>query len=295
MERGGGAMTESQELKPYFDDVAGIPLLTPDEERALFRKLRSGDEAARHKIVVANQRLVIMIARQHLDRGLAYGDLIGEGNVGLMRAIDKFKLSKKCKLSTYAMHWIRQAITRAIHAKAHTVRPPVDLTAQVPKYRRTVDRLADDLGRRPSQPEIAKTLGMSHSKAGRLEKASLAISPMKPLGESGSVDTVTVRAIDEEQAWATALRETEERDMVDVLLRAVPRRYRDVIRLRYGLDGGQPLTLESVGTRLGVTRERVRQIQTQAIKKMSDALQRTGGADDENRPSPPTNGGSSQC
>lgn len=264
-------MTSSEALREYFKSIADIPLLSKQEEIDLFRLYEKGDPRARQHIAEANQRLIIKIAKSHLGQGLPFGDLIGEGNVGLMRAIEKFDLSRNCRFATYAIHWIRQAITRAIQEKAHTVRPPVDLTGQVPQYRRAVNALEEKLGRQPHIKEIARALRVSPDKAGRLDKAEHALYGVKALSEYESIDTAAVVSNGNEP-WVVADREIEARDMIGVLMQSVTEREREILAMRYGLEGQHPMTLQEVGQRLKVTRARVGQIENRAMAKMHAAL-----------------------
>ena len=260
-------MIGSDSLTEYFNAISSIPLLTKQEEIDLFRRLQDGDGSARHQIAEANQRLVIKIAKSHLGRGLPFGDLIGEGNVGLMRAIDKFDLSRKCRLATYAIHWIRQAIIRGIQEKAPMVRPPVDLTGMVSRFRRTVSQLEQKLGRRPHIKEVARTIRVSAEKVIRLHQAERALYGIGPLPEFDAIDSVSVSRTGEDPSTRTD-REIEARDMVEVLIQAVTDREREILSLRFGLDGRPPMTLRQVGERLHVTRARVGQIQSRAMAKM---------------------------
>ena len=274
-------MSSSDSLREYFKSISDIPLLTKEDEIELFRSLRKGDESVRNKIAEANQRLIVKIAKQYVGNGLSLGDLIGEGNVGLMRAIEKFDLARKCRFATYAIHWIKQAVTRAIQEKAHTVRPPVDLTGQVPRYRQTVRKLEDKLNRRPHLKEIARALRVSPEKAGRLDKAERALYGMQALAEFESVDTVPVMQSGPEP-WLAADNAIEARDMVEVMLGAVTDREREILSLRFGLNGNQPMTLREVGMRLNVTRARVGQIETRAMTKMMEKLRGSSALVDAN-------------
>ena len=257
-----------ESLREYFKAISDIPLLTRQGEIDLFERVAKGDADARTLIVESNQRLVIKIAKQYMGQGMSLGDLIGEGNVGLIRAIEKFDLERKCRFATYAIHWIRQAVSRAIQEKAHTVRPPVDLTGQVPRYRQTLTQLETKLGRRPHLKEVARAMRMSTDKTTRLDKAQHALYGVKPLPEFESVDTVaTIRSGDE--PWTVADREIEARDSVEFLMACVTEREREILRLRFGLGGNQPMTLQEVGKRLNVTRARVGQIENRAMAKMS--------------------------
>ena len=249
-------------MSSYFREIAKTPLLSAQEERSLFRRLRRGDQHARHHVGAANQRLVVSIAKKHLGRGLPLADLVGEGNVGLMRAIDRFQLSKGCRFVTYAVYWIRQAISRAVLEKVPTVRPPVDLAAQLPAYRRTVDRLHERLGRRPFPQETARTLGVTRKHLGRLEQAAHVLTAVEALPESDAISP------EPNGGGCAALRQLEASDMVRALMRLVTQREREILTLRYGLAGGQPLTCREVGDRVQVTRARIAQIERRALNKM---------------------------
>ena len=263
------------ELRAYFTSIARIPLLTPDEEVELFRQLRKGDESARARLAEANQRLVIKTAGAHLTDGLTFGDLIGEGNVGLMHAIDRFDLSRQCRFSTYAIHWIRRAIIQATQEKPHTIRLPGDLAGRLPRYRRTIAELNDELSRRPTLRESARAMGVTTHMVKRLDRANRVISGFQALPEQSSLDTVPVARTGYEP-WLSAEREVEARDLAEVLMRAVTRRERTILSLRFGLDGRGPMTLEEIGRQLSLTKARIGQIESQAMAKMAHRLQNTG-------------------
>ena len=263
------------ELRAYFSSVARIPLLTQQEEVELFRQLGQGDVSARSKLAEANQRLVIKIAGAHLSFGLAFGDLIGEGNVGLMRAIDRFDLSKQCRFSTYAIHWIRRAIMQAIQEQAHTIRVPGDLVTRVSWYRGALAQLEEGLNRRPTLGESARALGVTTHTVKRLDRANRAMSGIQPLPRHEAMHTVALSRTGYEP-WSSAEREMEARDLVEVLMRAITRREREILSLRFGLDGRGPMTLEDVGTQLNLTKARIGQIESQAISKMARTLETAG-------------------
>ena len=262
--RGHDDMTS---LSLYFKAVGKVPLLTAEEEKALFRRLRSGDTSARRHIAEANQRLVVKFARAHANRGLPLSDLIGEGNIGLLRAIDKFDPGRGCRFATYAVYWIRQCITRAIQEKAHTVRPPVDLTARVGKYWRTVAELREKLGNEPAVKDIARAMRLSAEKIGRLAKAAQAVGGTMALQENENTDEVLGTGVAVE-SWQTTTHRMEARDMVEVFMQAITPREREVLNLRYGLDGRRPMTLAEVSQRYNVTRSRIGQIEGRAMAKL---------------------------
>lgn len=254
-------------LSHYFKAVGKVPLLTAEDEKSLFRRLHSGDTSARRQIAEANQRLVVKIARTHANRGLPLSDLIGEGNIGLLRAIDKFDTGRGCRFATYAVYWIRQCVTRSIQEKAHTVRPPVDLTARVGKYWRTVAELKEKLGGEPVVADIARAMAISPEKIGRLAKAAQAVGGTSPLQENESSETGrgTGGAV---ESWQTTTHRMEARDMVEVFMQAITPREREVLNLRYGLDGRRPMTLAEVSQRYNVTRSRIGQIEGRAMAKL---------------------------
>lgn len=271
-------MTEHESLSAYFSDVSNVPLLAVAEERALFRRLRAGDHTVRERIAAANQRLVVKVARKYTGHGISLADLIGEGNVGLMRAIDKFDLGRGCRLSTYAIHWIRQAVARAIHEKANTVRPPVDLTAQMPQYRRSVRALELKLGRRPATTEVARALHLSRSKVERLDRAQCALQGATPLSDFDGLDSAPVSQIHERDPGAAGLQKVELQDMLDCMMIALGEREREVLKFRYGLGGERPLTLRELGQRHRLTRARIGQIEKRAIAKMGALFTPDGAA-----------------
>ena len=263
-------MTEAESLSTYLREMSRVPLLDEEGERCLRRRVRHGDADARTRVAAANQRLVVKIAKRHFGRGVPLSDLIGAGNVGLMRAIDKFKLSKRCRFSTYAVHWIRQAIGRAVDTGAHTVRPQLGDAPRIRAYRQAISRLWRELGCRPSKAEIAKELRISLPRVERLEKAARATYAVKPLPDFGTIDAAPVAERDGTHDWYKPFREIEERDTVDVLMQALTERERQILRLRYGLDGDRPLTYQEIGARYNFTRSRAEQVVAQAVAKMSD-------------------------
>lgn len=268
-------MTETDpSLAPYFREIRRVPLLGEQEERELFRRLSLGDGHAREKIASANQRLVVKIAKHYGGRGLPLGDLIGEGNVGLMQAIDNFRLSKECRLSTYAAYWIRRAIGRALHHDISTVRPPVNVSEAVPKYRRSVASLERKLGRSATRAEISVGLHLPQAKVDQYEKACCAQEGATPLSSFTSLDDVLGASSASRYDWRAWLREIDYRDQLLALMQAVTDREREVLSLRYGLDGGVPMTLEEIGKRQHVTRSMIGQIEQRALRKMRGARRR---------------------
>jgi RNA polymerase sigma factor (sigma-70 family) len=260
-------MTEKKALATYFEKLRRVPVLSREEERELLAKAAMGDIAAMQKLTEANQRLVVSVARRYIGRGLSFLDLVGEGNIGLLRAIEKFDPTQGCKLSTYAVHWIRQSIGRAIMEKTHTIRVPVNVASQIPRYRHTVNRLEERLGRQPTAMETSKAL---HTKArkvavlGRAERMAFHVKPLPTDEQMSNVAPPTDMAMD----WTSDIRRADVRDYVWRLMKVVSHRERDVLNLRYGLNGAVPLTLAEVGEKLNLTRARIGQIETAALAKM---------------------------
>ena len=262
-------MTDTDPLAVYFQHISRVPLLSQEEERELFRRMNHGDDRARDRIAEANQRLVVSIAKRHIGRGIPFADLIGEGNVGLLRAIDGFRLSKKCRLSTYAVCKIQQAMVRAIDKGAHTVRPPIGSGGRIRAYRLAVRRLTRKLCREPAQSEIAKELHISPSKIARLGQASRAARGGARSPYDESIGTGPVGHMAERHDWSREIQRIEARDTVETLMQGVTERERQILRLRYGLGDRGPLTLNEVGERSHVTRQRADQILHQALAKMA--------------------------
>ena len=256
-------------VKMYLKDIGKVPLLNPDEETELARKMMDGDEVAKRLLSEANLRLVVSIAKRYMGRGMQFLDLIQEGNLGLMKAVEKFDYHKGFKFSTYATWWIRQAITRAIADQARTIRIPVHMVETINKLVRVSRRLLQELGREPSVEEIAKEMGVTEEKVREIQKiAQDPVSLETPIGEEE--DSHLSDFIEDEGSAAptdavsfTMLKE----QLLGVLDTLTPREEK-VLRLRYGLDDGRPRTLEEVGKEFNVTRERIRQIEAKALRKL---------------------------
>jgi RNA polymerase primary sigma factor len=256
-------------LRLYLREIGKVPLLTADQEVTLAKRIERGDMRAKTAMIEANLRLVVSIAKGYLGRGLSFLDLIQEGSLGLIRAVEKFDYRKGYKFSTYATWWIRQAVTRAIADKARTIRIPVHMVEKLNKVVHIERQLVQRLGREPSPEEIAEELEITTEEVREILRMSqLPISLEKPIGEeedSSLGDFVEDEAA--ESPYDTAQLMLRREDVVNAL-NALPRREREVIELRYGLLGGEPRTLEEVGRAFGVTRERIRQIENNTLKKL---------------------------
>lgn len=256
-------------VRMYLKEIGKIPLLTPDEEYETAKSASEGDEYAKQKLIEANLRLVVSIAKRYQGRGMHLLDLIQDGNIGLIKAIDKFEYDKGFKFSTYATWWIRQSITRSLADHGRTIRMPVHMVEQVNKLSRVNRTLLQKLGRDPSPDEVATEMKIPVSKV--LELMQLVQEPVSmdtPVGEEddshlGDFIKDDKAADPADAASATLIREK----LMDVLDSLTPRE-RDVLHLRFGIDDGQEHTLEEVGKAFGVTRERIRQIEAKALRKL---------------------------
>ncbi len=256
-------------VKMYLKDIGEVPLLSADDEIELARRIQEGDDEAKKRLSEANLRLVVSIAKRYVGRGMLFLDLIQEGNIGLMKAVEKFDYQKGFKFSTYATWWIRQAITRAIADQARTIRIPVHMVETINKLTRVSRILLQTLGREPTPAEIAKEMGVSEDRVREIQKiAQDPVSLETPIGEEE--DSHLGDFIEDDRAVTpsdsvstTMLKET----LLSVLTSLTPRDEK-VLRLRYGVDDGRPRTLEEVGKEFNVTRERIRQIEAKALRKL---------------------------
>ena len=256
-------------VRMYFKEIGKVPLLTADEERELAIRIEQGDEEAKKKLCESNLRLVVSIARRYLNRGLSFLDLIQEGNLGLIKAVEKFDYTKGYKFSTYATWWIRQAITRSIADQARTIRIPVHMVETINKLIRISRQLLQEYGREPTSEEIAKEMGITVEKVMEIKKISQdPVSLETPIGEEE--DSHLGDFIPDEDipspvdAAAYSMLQKQLREVLDTL----SEREKKVLILRFGLDDGRPRTLEEVGREFNVTRERIRQIEAKALRKL---------------------------
>ena len=256
-------------IREYLKEIGSIPLLTQEQEQELAKRKAEGDTLAGQKLVEANLRLVVSIAKRYTGRGMSFLDLVQEGNIGLMKAVEKFDYAKGYRLSTYATWWVKQSVTRALADQSRTIRLPVHMVEAVNRVRRAQRALAVRLGREPSNEEIGKEVGMSEKRVTELMQSSGdTVSLETPVGDEdgsnlGDFVADDANASTEEKAESVFLREE-----IDQMLQGLNPREREVIVLRFGLETGHPMTLEEVGKRFKVTRERIRQIETAALRKL---------------------------
>ncbi|MCL2061785.1 MAG: RNA polymerase sigma factor RpoD [Firmicutes bacterium] len=256
-------------VKVYLKDIGKVPLLSMDEEIELAKRMGEGDEASKQRLSEANLRLVVSIAKRYVGRGMLFLDLIQEGNLGLMKAVDKFDYTKGFRFSTYATWWIRQAITRAIADQARTIRIPVHMVETINKLIRVTRKLVQELGRDPTPAEIAKEMVITEERVREIQRIALdPVSLETPIGEEE--DSSLGDFIEDEKADAPqdAASFTLLKEQLVLILDTLTPREEMVLRLRYGIEDGHPRTLEEVGREFGVTRERIRQIEAKALRKL---------------------------
>lgn len=262
-------------IKIYLREIGQVRLLTLQEEHELALRIQSGDEEAKERMIQANLRLVVRIARDYEDLGLPLLDLISEGNIGLMRAVERFDPEKGTKLSTYAAWWIKQSIKRALAKQSKTIRLPIHLVEKISKLRRTEDKLREHLDRDPTDKELAEELGVWPQDIARLRNVdNRSASLDSPILET---KTVTLGDVVRDEKSKNPSKQLEEKDILHMLaelLRKLPEREAAILDYRFGLSDGKERTLEKVGRRFNITRERVRQIQNAALAKLRKQIEK---------------------
>ncbi len=257
----------------YLRQIAQYSLITPAQEIKLAARIKRGDKKATAEMIRANLRLVVKIARDYANLGLPLLDLISEGNIGLMKAVDRFDPQKGGKLSTYASWWIKQSIKRALANQGKTIRLPVHLVDKIAKVRRVSTQMTEELGREPTDDELAEEIGMLATKITALKSAAIRPTSLdQPIGDDDSTEFGEIVGDEAADDPFETLRDKDLREEVGELMDVLDDRERRIINQRFGLDGQKPLTLEEVGEKFGVTRERIRQLQNIALNKLRKAL-----------------------
>jgi RNA polymerase primary sigma factor len=267
------AKTNDTAMKAYLREIGRIQLLTPAEEIELAARIKKGDRKARALMISSNLRLVVTIAQDYANLGLPLLDVIGEGNIGLMIAVDRFDPSKGAKLSTYAAWWIRQAIKRALSNQSKTIRLPVHLGDKIAKVRRIALQMSEELGREPTDDELGGEIGIASGKVSHLKTVSIRPASLDaPISDDDS--TEFGESVEDEEARTPfeLLRDKDLHNDVDGLLEELDDREKKIISQRFGFDGGKRRTLEEIGKKLGVSRERIRQLENVALAKLRRAL-----------------------
>ena len=265
-------MTDS--IKAYLKDIRPIPLLTPEEEIDLTRKIRKGDKEARNKMIRSNLRLVISIAKRYVNLGVPLSDLIEEGNIGLMKSVEKFDPDRGFRFSTYSAWWIKQGVSRAIIDQGKMIRVPVYMNEEILKYKKTIEKLTHKLKRIPRVGEVAKRMKVSVDRIRELDRSIAKMSSLDaPIGDSGEGQ---VKDIIEDVNVASPDAQLEvffDKERAIGFLELLNARERKIVELRYGLEDGNTHTLAEIAKTLGVSRERVRQIEAATIKKIRQIVQ----------------------
>lgn len=263
------AVSVNDPVRLYLKEIGKVPLLTAEQEMSLAKRMEAGDDDAKKELAEANLRLVVSIAKRYVGRGMSFLDLIQEGNLGLIKAVEKFDYTKGFKFSTYATWWIRQAITRAIADQARTIRIPVHMVETINKLIRVSRQLLQEYGREPTPAEIGKEMGFSEEKVREIQKiAQDPVSLETPIGEEEDSHLGDFIPDDEAPAPAEAASFALLKEQLIEVLNTLTDREEKVLRLRFGLDDGRARTLEEVGKEFNVTRERIRQIEAKALRKL---------------------------
>ena len=257
-------------VKMYFKDIGKVNLLSPEEEVELGKRIMAGDEDAKKKLVEANLRLVVSIAKRWVGKtSMSFSDLIQEGNMGLIKAVDRFDYRRGFHFSTYGTWWIRQAISRAIADQARTIRLPVHMVETINKLSRVTRQLWQTLGREPTDAEIAEKMGMTEEKICEIKKIALEPTSLEsPAGEEGDSEVYDFVVDENAKSPVDSVVQTILKEQLLAVIDTLTPREQKVIRLRYGLDDSHPRTLEEVGKEFNVTRERIRQIEAKALRKL---------------------------
>ncbi len=256
-------------VRMYLREIGSIPMLDPAEEQYIAQRMKQGDEAAYHSMIESNLRLVVSIAKRYLGRGMSFLDLIQEGNIGLIKAVKKFDPEKGFKFSTYATWWIRQGISRSIADHSRTIRIPVHMVDHMNRVTRTVYSLTQELGREPSTAEVAQTLGLSVERVAELMQMAMEpISMQTPVGDEEETNLGDFIRAEESSEPAKVVDRRLMREEIDRMLKSLSPRAELILRMRYGMEDGNVYTLEEIGERLGVTRERVRQIEAKTLRQL---------------------------
>jgi RNA polymerase primary sigma factor len=262
-------------IKLYLREIGQVKLLTPEEEITLAARIKKGDKKAREQMIKANLRLVVKIARDYEGIGLPLLDLISEGNIGLMKAVERFDPAKGGKLSTYGSWWIKQSIKRALANQSKTIRLPVHLVDKISKMRRTSMRLQEELGREPTDEELGEELGITASRVSQMRMAAIRPASLDaPIGDEDSNNFAEVVQDENADTPYEQLEGKTVTKMLQEMVKTLDNREATILRARFGLDGGPQKTLEEVGVKFGVTRERVRQIQNIALKKLRKMIEK---------------------
>lgn len=263
------ALPLTDPVRMYLKEIGRVPLLTPEEEQQLAQRIANGDEAARQKMIEANLRLVVAVAKRYAGRGMLLLDLIQEGNMGLLKAVEKFDYTKGYKFSTYATWWIRQSITRAIADQARTIRIPVHMVELINRVIRTSHSMVQELGREPTPEEVAQKLRLSPEKVEEILKiAQDPVSLETPVGEEDDSHLGDFIQDNEASEPLEATASNLLREQLEKAMASLTPREEKVLRLRFGFEDGRPHTLEEVGKKFNVTRERVRQIESKALRRL---------------------------
>jgi RNA polymerase primary sigma factor len=270
--------TNDTAMKVYLREIGRTPRLTPQQEIELAAKIRNGDRKARALMISSNLRLVVTIAQDYANLGLPILDVISEGNIGLMTAVDRFDPSKGAKLSTYAAWWIRQSIKRALSNQSKTIRLPVHLGDKISKMRRVALQMSEELGREPTDDELAEEVGIASAKVSQLKTASIRPASLEaPISDDDSTEFGESVGDEEARTPFELLRDKDLQKNVGGLLEVLDAREKKIISQRFGFDGGARKTLNEVGKKLGVSRERIRQLENIALSKLRRALSQKEG------------------